>query len=216
MPRVDPGADVSSLWLETLQRLAERAAHEIKGALNGVALNVEVARSRSARPGAEASAVAPYAAAAQQQLEVLTAQTEALLALARPSRGRCDVGLLLGRFADLAVPIARGAGGDLRVAPLPDVGDAVTRVAPEAVRLAIGAAVLAAIDGASRAAVDVSIELSRAEGIVVALRRADGAPVRLPAEVAAVVAEAGVRAEEQSNEIRLAFATDGGAENEDP
>jgi signal transduction histidine kinase len=207
VPRVDPAADVSTLWLETLQRLADRAAHEIKGALNGVALNVEVARSRSAKAGAAASAVAPFAAAAQQQLEVLTTQTEALLALVRPNRGRCDVGLLIGRFADLAEPIAKAAGGALRVALRADAGDATTRVAPEAVRLAIGAAVLAAIEAPAR----VSIEVTKGDEVVVVLRRDDGRPVRLPAEVAAAVADAGVRTDERSDEIRLAFAADGGA-----
>jgi hypothetical protein len=205
---VDPAADVSMLWLETLQRLADRAAHEIKGALNGVALNVEVARSRSAKPGAAASAVASFAAAAQQQLEVLTIQTEALLALVRPARGRCDVGLLVGRFADLAEPIAKAAGGGLRVARRPDAGDAMTRTATEAVRLAIGAAVLAAIEVPAR----VSIEVTSGSEVVVALRRDDGVPVRLPADVAAAVADAGVRCDERNDEIRLAFAADGGAE----
>jgi hypothetical protein len=205
---VDPAADVSTLWLETLQRLTDRAAHEIKGALNGVALNVEVARSRSVKPGAAASAVASFAAAAQQQLEVLTTQTEALLALVRPSRGRCDVGLLIGRFADLAEPIAKAAGGGLRVVQRPDAGEATTRLAPEAVRLAIGAAVLAAIEAPAR----VSIEVTSGDEVVVVLRRDDGAPVRLPADVAAAIADAGVRSDERTDEIRLAFAADGGAE----
>jgi hypothetical protein len=205
---VDPAADVSTLWLETLQRLADRAAHEIKGALNGVALNVEVARSRSAKPGAAAGAVAPFAAAAQQQLEVLTAQTEALLALVRPSRGRCDVGVLLGRFADLAEPIAKAAGGALRLARRAEAGEAMTRVAPEAVRLALGAAILAALEAPAR----VSAAVTRGDDVVVVLRREDGEPLRLPADVAAAIADAGVRADERSNEIRLAFAADGGAE----
>jgi signal transduction histidine kinase len=205
---VDPAADVPALWLETLQRLVERAAHEIKGALNGVALNVEVVRSRSAKAGAATSAVAPYAAAAQQQLEALTALTEALLALARPARGRCDVAVLLGRFVDLATPIARSSGGELRVGPLPDAGDALTRVAPETVRLALGAAMLAALDAPAQLSVDVRA----GDSVVVVLRRDGDAPVRMPAEIASVIADAGVRMEEQVDGIALTFAAYDGAE----
>lgn len=208
MPRADPAADVSALWLETLQRLVERAAHEIKGALNGVALNVEVVRSRSAKAGAAASAVASYAAAAHQQLESLTTLTEALLALARPSRGRCDVAVLLGRFVDLAAPIARASGGELRIGPLPEVGDALTRVAPDTVRLALGAAMLAALDVPA----PMSVEVRTGDPVVVALRRVGGAPVRLSAEIASVIADAGVRIEERTDGIALAFAASGGAE----
>lgn len=208
MPRVDSAADVPALWLETLQRLVERAAHEIKGALNGVALNVEVVRSRSAKAGSAAGAVAPYAAAAQQQLEVLTALTEALLALARPARGRCDVTLLLGRFVDLATPIARAGGGELRVGPLPEVGDALTRVAPDTVRLALGAAMLAALDAPAR----VSVDLRAGDAVVVALRRDGDTPVRMPAEIASVIADAGVRIDEREDGIALTFAAHGGAE----
>lgn len=208
MPRVAPAADVSSLWLETLQRLVDRAAHEIKGALNGVALNVEVVRSRSAKPSVPASAVASYAAAAQQQMEVLTALTEALLALSRPARGRCDVGVLLGRFADLAVPVARAAGGELRVGPLPEVRDAVTSVAADAVRLALGAAVLAALDAPAQ----IEIELRTEDAVVVTLRRDGGAPIRLATEIVSAIADAGVRTEEQSDGIALTFAAHGGDE----
>jgi len=42
-----PSVDV--LWLDTLQRICTRAAHELKGALNGVSVNLEVVRSRSER-----------------------------------------------------------------------------------------------------------------------------------------------------------------------
>ena len=208
MPRVDPAADVSSLWLETLQRLVDRAAHEIKGALSGVSLNIEVVRSRSAKPSVPASAVAPYAAAAHQQMEALTALTEALLALSRPMRGRCDVGVLLGRFADLAAPVARASGGELRIGPLPDVGDAVTSVVPDAVRLAVGAAVLAALDAPAQ----VMVELSTEDGVVVTLRRDGAAHIRLATEIASALADVGVRIEELSDGIVLAFAAHGGAE----
>jgi hypothetical protein len=42
---------LSALWLATLQRVTDRVAHEIRNALNGVAVNVEVVRTRAARGG---------------------------------------------------------------------------------------------------------------------------------------------------------------------
>ena len=54
---------VDALWLDTLQRICTRVAHELKGALNGVSVNLEVVRSRSERQDAPASGVARYAGA---------------------------------------------------------------------------------------------------------------------------------------------------------
>ena len=53
--------DVGALWLLTLQRAVGRASHDVKDALNGVSVNVEVVRSRAARPEAPATAVAQFA-----------------------------------------------------------------------------------------------------------------------------------------------------------
>ena len=46
-----------ALWLETLQRICGRAAHELKGALNGASVNLEVVRSRATRAEALASSI---------------------------------------------------------------------------------------------------------------------------------------------------------------
>lgn len=46
-------------------------AHDVRNALNGVAVNLEVARSRVAR-GADAAQVAPFLETAAQQLEAAT------------------------------------------------------------------------------------------------------------------------------------------------
>ena len=46
-------------------------AHDVRNALNGVAVNLEVARSRSQR-GADVSEVAPFLDTAAQQLEIAT------------------------------------------------------------------------------------------------------------------------------------------------
>src|SRR3954471_4162858 len=88
---------VEGLWLATLQRALGRASHDVKDSLNGVSVNLEVVRSRAARPDAPASAVAPFAEAAGQQLDRLTTLIEAVLALGRSERDPADVALTLRR-----------------------------------------------------------------------------------------------------------------------
>ena len=46
--------DARVLWLAMVQRLMGRAAHDVKDSLNGVAVNLEVIRSRAARADAPA------------------------------------------------------------------------------------------------------------------------------------------------------------------
>lgn len=55
------------------ERTAERKqlAHDVRNALNGVAVNLEVARSR-ARRGVDIAEVAPFIETAAQQLDVAT------------------------------------------------------------------------------------------------------------------------------------------------
>src|SRR6476620_8581187 len=100
MPASVVAADAGALWLAALQRALGRASHDVKDALNGVSVNLEVIRSRAARPDAPAAAVAPFDAAAQQ-LERLTTLLEAVLALGRIEREPADVGITLRRVAAL-------------------------------------------------------------------------------------------------------------------
>src|SRR3977135_4045839 len=93
--------DTSALWLLTLQRVIGRASHDVKDALNGVSVNLEVIRSRSLRPEVSVSALTPFNAAAGLQLDRLTNLIEAVLALSRPERSPADVGLTLRRVATL-------------------------------------------------------------------------------------------------------------------
>ena len=64
------GPEVAALWLATLQRAMGRASHDVKDALNGVVVNLEVIRGRAARPEMPAAAVAPFAEAAGQQVTI--------------------------------------------------------------------------------------------------------------------------------------------------
>src|SRR5579884_2754541 len=107
MTPMSSAATVDALWLDMLHRLCARAAHELKGALNGVSVNLEVVRSRAEKPGTAASALAPYASAASGQFDVVMEMSAALLTLAREPRVPVDlgqtvrhVGVLLERAAN--------------------------------------------------------------------------------------------------------------------
>jgi nitrogen fixation/metabolism regulation signal transduction histidine kinase len=95
--------------------VADRAAHEIKNPLNGLALNLEVVRSRSVRPGADGSALAPFATAASSELERVLPLVEALLSLARPLSVPVDLQTAIRPLAALYGAIAGAGGGSLQI-----------------------------------------------------------------------------------------------------
>ena len=92
---------VNELWLDVLQQISTRTAHELKGALNGVAVNLEVVRSRSARADAAAASVASFAASAAGQLDAVVEMSQALLSLSRAAREPLDIGETVASFAAL-------------------------------------------------------------------------------------------------------------------
>ena len=152
-------ASVGELWLDTLERLCGRAAHELKGALNGVAVNLEVVRSRCERPDTAASAVGSYANSASDQLGIVIETTEALLALSRSARTPVDIARVTRYVHALVGPAARSQGRRFDLAgPLEGLG--ATSADGAAARLAIAASALTAMDAwshvACRGAVDGS------------------------------------------------------------
>ena len=138
---------VAALWLVTLQEIMDRAAHEVKDSLNGVSLNLEVIRSRVARPDIASKDVVGFAEAASGQFEVLTARVEAMLALARPPRagGATDLAQALKLLSTLLVPAARADGRTLKV---DGYEQSVPTAAPvQAVRLALASGMLSLVKG---------------------------------------------------------------------
>lgn len=207
-------AEVDGLWLATLQRALGRASHDVKDALNGVAVNLEVVRGRAAKPEASAAALAPFANAAAQQLERLTTLIEAVLALGRAERQPADVAVTLRRIA--AVCGASSSPTDAEV--VVEVGDlesAVTSVAGAAVRLAIAAPLLALVHGenGSGRAPAVRCVVSAGNGATVVTMGAAGRRAAMPSEVADAVRAAGVRwsdraqptAGMEANDLSLVF-----------
>ena len=177
--------DLSVLWLETLQDVAHRAAHEVKDSLNGVSLNIEVIRSRSLREGTPASGVAAFAEAASAQFESLSARTESLLFLVRRPRAAApeDVAATLRHLATLLVPAARADGGQLEV-EVPD--RSVPTAAPGVpVRLALARGLTALMDvgGSGRCRLDGGT------GTVVRFSHESAGACRIEPAIAALIAE---------------------------
>ena len=80
---------------QTIREILRRAGHEIRNALNGVAVNVEVVRSRIGREGG--GEVASFSERAAGQIAEASALTDGLLAL---------LGLLVRGQADSAIKAA--------------------------------------------------------------------------------------------------------------
>jgi hypothetical protein len=91
--------------LDIVREIIRRAGHEIRNALSGVAVNVEVVRSRVAREGS-ATEVASFAGRAGAQIGEATALTNGLLSL---------VGMVLEAEARGTLRSAPGASGGSRI-----------------------------------------------------------------------------------------------------
>lgn len=192
--------DLEARWLLALQQVADRAAHEIKDALNGVALNVEVVRSRSGRADAAVSGVAPFANAAADQLETLGRRVEALLFLARPAREPADVGLTVRHLGELLVPAAKADGGQLEV--VVERQGTTTAAGGTATRLALATMMLAvAAKGRGR----VVLEASSEPGAVVRFSHESAGACSFDPAIAALVAGHGIRSDRSGPDLTLVF-----------
>jgi hypothetical protein len=198
--------DVGAIWLSLLQRAMGRGSHDVKDALNGVSVNLEVIRSRAARTDLPATALAQFGEAAAQQLEKLTSLLEAVLVLSRPERSPADVGQTLRRIGALCG--ASASSSDATVHIQVDAGQpAVTSVRGDIVRIAIMAPLLDIVVGTDRRtrASDVTCTLG-ADGDAVEVRiAAPGRRTAMPEHVADIVRAAGVRYTEADGNLSLAF-----------
>jgi signal transduction histidine kinase len=216
MAPVPAAQEVEGLWLATFQRALGRASHDVKDALNGVSVNLEVVRGRAARADAPAAAVAPFAEAAAQQLERLTTLVEAVLALGRAERQPADVAVTLRRVGAVCGASSSSADAEV-VVEMGDVESAVTSVPGDAVRLALAAPLLALVNGGDRTARATAVRcvVSEVEGATVVTIAAAGRRAAMPGDVADAVraagvrwsggAEAGARAGAESNDLSLVF-----------
>jgi hypothetical protein len=138
-------ATVDELWLDVFQRLCDATAHEFKGAMNGVAINLEVLRSRSGRADAGTASLAPFAESAVAELESVIESAEAMLALGRSPRGPADLAKVVRDVRALLVRPAKAQGHRVSVdKSVESIG--TTTASASAARLAVGATLLAAVE----------------------------------------------------------------------
>lgn len=200
-------SEADRVWLDVLQQVAGRSAHEVKGALNGVALSLEVVRSRTA--AGKTADVADFAVAAADHLDLVTARVEALLYLAREAKppAPADVNVILRHLTALLQPAAKSDGGSLAVEGL---GEAAPTSAPTAaVRLALAAGMLAYIKegdpGAPGASATCRLK-GGVEPVVHFSHQSATAPRgRLGPVVTKAIAADGIRVQESDGELTLVF-----------
>ena len=198
-PAESGGAEVPALWLQVLQTLARGAAHEIRGALNGVAVNLEVVRMRSERPEASGAA-GPFLGNALEQLDLLTARTEALLDIARPPATPFDVRSAARRLVALLEPAARASGGTLELADESDGVPAITSADPASARLALAAAMLRTEGGDEPLLCRIVVR----DAIILRVEGAGSAPALTP-DLVRVAREAGIGIERAPDATIVAF-----------
>lgn len=197
----DDSTCVDALWLGTLHRICTRAAHEVKGALNGVSVNLEVVRSRSEKPDAPASAVKQYASSASSQLDGVIDMTEALLALSRPVREPVELAVMVRRFGALLVPVAKADGRQLEMdSSLETIG--LTPANGSVARLAIGATLLAAIEASTQVR---CLSASTEGAATLRIESCDDAPLTANDTIVAAAAGAGIKVQAESSVISISF-----------
>jgi signal transduction histidine kinase len=201
--------EVERLWLAALEKLTGNVAHELRNALNGVAVNLEVVRSRSAREGVAASALGSYAASASEQLEQVIAMTDALMALTRAADGSAAVGRIADRVAALVRPPLVAAGGSLELAV---EGDGMTKVPVEAARLFIAAALQCAVEtaggeggGAKGKPVVLAVAVRPAGAVALSIEGKFRTPPQLDDAVSQLATEYGVGIHPTESSITLTF-----------
>lgn len=188
----DAAVSVDERWLDTLYELGRPLAHEIRNALNGVAVNLEVVRGRAARDDA-APGIARFAAAAATQLETLTDLTDGLLALVRPVAEPADAAQLLARLGRLLDAVAQAEGGSVAVRIVPDGEPVRCGLDGDRVRLLLARLLLAALDRGQ--ALDCKLE--GADQPTLRLRRPADTLPEMPGELAALVEHAGARVDDR-------------------
>ena len=178
----------------------DRSAHELKGALNGIALNLEVLRSRIASGKLDQKALEPFAEAGYREFDTATVLTEAVMFLGRGHRGEgpADVAVTLKHLAALLVPAARADGVELQVTgfdvPVP------TTAAPDAVRAALAQGLLALIKEGGG-----SCRLEPGSDAVVRFSHQSASACSLGPVVTSTIAADGIRTQESDGALTLVF-----------
>jgi hypothetical protein len=190
--------DLEVLWARTYRELIDRAAHDIKGAMNGLAVNLEVLRSRIDAAKTDRQSLHPFAEAAHQEFEAVMARTGAHLYLARIPSDHADVAVTLKHMAMLLVPTAKSEGVRLVVEGYDR--EAATGAPHTAVRLALAAGLLALIkEGGGSCTLETKPET------VVRFSHESAAAVSLDPEVTSALAQHGIKARRSPQDLHILF-----------
>ena len=192
---------VGERWLDALQRLADRAAHEIRNPLNGAFVSLEVVRHRAAAPNADVAAIVPFADTAAGEVEKAVELVGALLALARPAPTPVDLWAVLRALVVLYRAISATDGGSVTVDRPTDVS-VETATNGDAARLALASAIEATMAG--RGAVHCSVE-RLGDNLAVRVRGAGGVSA-IPEPVQETIVSAGIQLRDDSDGITLLFS----------
>lgn len=199
---------VDQLWLRSLQKLTAGISHDLKGALNGASVNLEVVRTRSARETSTGADVHKFAATSAEQLGVVIRVTGALLSLGRAPRGPVEVSGVTRQLSALLDDMKTAAGGKFDVQV--EGGMAAETAAPlNAVRLAIAESLLATSGETGQVSV-------RVRGLPTPLVRiSPAADPGLSSEVHSALLSAGIRIDIDGHGISVAFPGPAGLPTED-
>lgn len=199
--------ELELLWLRALEEVVNLAAHEVKDALNGVSLNLEVIRSRASASGEPRGAreLAAFAEAAADQLERVTDRTEAVLFLSRPPREPADVAATLKHLAALIGPAILGEGGTFRLDLA--ASSCQTRASGQATRLAVTAGALALVKASETAGGEglARCSLDPAPEPVVRFSHESAARCSLETAIAQALADHSIRCETEGADLVLVF-----------
>jgi len=197
---IDPGAaqSLDALWLGCQQRLLAHVAHDMKGALNAVSVNVEVVRGRAGRPGIPVSDVLQYADAASVQLGAVIKMTTALLSIGRSVRRPAAVSAIARYFVGLLEDTLRSDGAKVEL--VIDGGlSGATSAPPSAVRLALGEALLSAAVQKR----DVAVRVRGTATPTVEIR--SEASVEILPDIGRALANAGIKVKTDGHVISMVF-----------
>lgn len=159
MPEQDP--ILAEHWTPALEELARRTSHEVRNALNGVSVNLEVINSRMERAAGGgdpvAASVLPFVRSAAEQLDQLAGITDSFLSLVRStSGGSLDLLPLVTHATSLARHMARSEGREVRFTAVEaGNGEVVTSAGCGVTRLLVVRLLLDAL--ATRADIDVEL-----------------------------------------------------------
>ncbi len=189
---------LDELWLQCQQRLVAHVAHDVKGALNGVSVNVEVVRGRAGRPETPVSDVLRYADAASEQLGVVIKMTAALLSIGRGVRGSAEVSAVARQLVSLLEDTLRSDGAKMELVIEGGLSGA-TSAPPSAVRLALAEALLPTVVQKR----DVAVRVRATATPTVEIR--SEASVEIVPDVGRALADVGVRIKTDGHGISIVF-----------